>query len=140
MDNTALFYSRPSYNFHGGGSFPVFAGSRRQRGGGIFGSLKKMFIPMLKRAGKSLISHGLAYAKDVTDDAMEGKNFKESLIKHGKARAISIGKSAAREGLKTASEMVGKGGRHVSRKRKRRAKSTPKRKAKKRRRVSKLNF
>ena len=44
MDRTAAFYSRPSYV---GAGFPVFAGSRRQRGGSILGALKSMVGPVL---------------------------------------------------------------------------------------------
>ena len=51
MDDTLAFYSRPSTEYRGGG-FPVFAGSRRQRGGGIFGSLKRFFLPIAKNVGK----------------------------------------------------------------------------------------
>ena len=49
MDHTVHFYSQPSYR--GGANFPIFTGSRRQRGGGIFGSLGRMFAPIAKRVG-----------------------------------------------------------------------------------------
>ena len=78
MDYTANFYSQPSYR--GGASFPVFSGSRRQRGGGIFGSLGKMFLPIAKRVGKKLLREGVGLARDVAQDVMSGKDIKESLI------------------------------------------------------------
>ena len=137
MDQTALFYSRPSYDYRGGG-FPIFAGNRRQRGGGIFGSLKKWFMPAIKSVGKNIVSHGIGLAQDLAADTMAGKNFKDSLISRGKAHAKDIGRHALNEGISAAS-MIGKGGRRVSRKRKRRAKSMSKRKAKRRRTV-KANF
>ena len=131
MDRTADFYSRPSHDFSGGG-FSVFAGSRRQRGGGIFGSLKNFFMPVAKNLGKSLLSHGLGLARDVTNDALAGKNIKSSLMDRGKAQAVNFGKNVAREGVDALSNMVGRGSRRVwnmkrigrgrSQKRKRKAK------------------
>ena len=132
MDKTAEFYSRPSYEFRGG-NFPVFAGARRQRGGSIFGSLKRLFMPIAKKVGKSLFSHGIGLAQDVMQDTSSGSSFKDSIKRRGKSRAINFGKDAARHGLNTLSDMIGKGGRRVSRKRKRRAKSSKRRPKKKRR-------
>ena len=133
MDKTADFYSRPSYDYRGGG-FPVFVGSRRQKGGSAFGSLKRFFMPVAKKIGKSLLNQGIGLAQDVVQDANSGRSFKESLKRRGKARAISFGKASARHGLNTLSEMIGEGKRRrVSRKRKRRTKSSKRRPKKKRR-------
>ena len=137
MDYTADFYSRPSNEFRGGG-FPVFSGSRRQRGGGFFGSLKNFFLPIAKKLGRSLFTQGVGLANDVAFDTMEGKNIKESLKERGKARAVKFGKSAAREGMSALSNMIGKGSRRVStrRKRLRRRKSKPARRHTRRRAIS----
>ena len=159
MDATALFYSHPSV----GAGFPVFAGARRQRGGGIFGSLKNFFLPTVKKWGRQLFSHGIGLAKDVAQDALQGKNIKKALIDHGKSRAFDFGKTAAKQGLSALENMIGKGSsyrrrrrrvkrisrkrpsrkrqphKRVSRKstsRKRKAKSTSKPKAKRRRTAS----
>ena len=156
MDPIAEFYSRPSDEYRGG-AFNVFAGSRRQRGGGIFGSLKNFFVPIAKTLGKNLLSHGIGLARDVAQDAMEGKSVKNSLMDRGKARALDFGKSAARQSVHALSNMIGKGSRRArrkrnrrlqrrritrrrkskprltSRKRRKRSKSTLKRKAKRRR-------
>ena len=121
MDHTADFYSRPSHEFRGGG-FQVFTGSRRQRGGGIFGSLKNFFLPVAKHLGKKLLSHGVGLARDVAQDAMEGRSIKDSLINRGKARAIDFGKNTAREGIGALSNMVGRGSRRVRRRRKTKSK------------------
>ena len=59
MDQTAYFYSRPSHDFRGG-AFNVFTGSRRQRGGAIFGSLKGAFMPIAKNLGKVALATGVA--------------------------------------------------------------------------------
>ena len=89
MDYTADFYSQPSYR--GGASFPIFTGSIRQRGGGIFGSLGKI-LAVTKRVGKKLLSHGVGLARDVAQDVMSGQNIKESLINRGKSPAMSMGR------------------------------------------------
>ena len=138
MDYTSQFYSRPSYV---GSGFPVFTGARRQRGGGIFGSLSKVLAPVAKRVGRSIFRQGIGFAKDVASDVMAGKDFKSSLINRGKSRAKNLG----REALRGVRGMVGQGRRRyrkrTSRKRlsrKRRSRSrkhkTPSRK---RRRSSK---
>lgn len=118
MDETADFYSRPSHEFRGG-AFNVFAGSRRQRGGGIFGSLKNFFLPVAKKLGKSLAGVGIGLASDVVRDAMEGKNIKKSILKRGKSRAIDFGKTAAKEGIGALTNMIGKGSRRAPARRKR---------------------
>ena len=107
MDQTAEFYSRPSYNYRGAGGFPIFSGSRRQRGGGIFGSLKSFFTPIAKKVGKKLMKHGIGLATDVAKDALLGKNMKDSLLTHGKARAKNIGRAVANEGLSVVGNLMG---------------------------------
>ena len=133
MDRTAEFYSRPSYDSRGG-YFSVFAGSRRQRGGSVFGSLKRMFLPIAKTVGKNLLSQGIGLAQDVIKDTSSGSSFKDSLKTRGKSRAIRFGKRTAKHGLNTLSNMIGEGSRRrVSRKRKSRSKSSKRRPKKKRR-------
>ena len=127
MDQTALFYSRPT---HGGG-FPVFAGSRRQRGGGIFGSLKNFFLPVAKKIGRSLFSQGVGLAKDIAEDALAGKSIKSSFLDRGKSRALDFGKSAAREGVSALSSMIGKGSRRAPRRRRAAKRLSRKRKSRK---------
>ena len=87
MDRTANFYSSPSYV---GGSFPVFSGSRRQRGGSIFGALKNFFMPILTGFGKKLAKRGakeaFGLAKDVARDALSNKNVSHTI----KALAVKI--------------------------------------------------
>ena len=118
MDQTADFYSRPSHEFRGG-AFNVFAGSRRQRGGGIFGTLKNFFLPVARKLGKSLLSQGVGLANDIARDAMEGKSIKQSLMNRGKSRALDFGKTAAKEGVGALTDMIGKGSRRAPRRRKR---------------------
>ena len=49
-------------------------------------------MPVAKNLGKSLLSHGLGLARDVTNDALAGKNIKSSLMDRGKAQAVNFGK------------------------------------------------
>ena len=97
MDRSASFYSQPSYV---GGGFPVFSGSRRQRGGGIFGAIARAVLPMAKRIGtralKGLARHGAALASDVLEDAAAGKNIIESVKTRGKQRMTQVTKQGMR--------------------------------------------
>ena len=86
MDRTAAFYSAPSYHYRGAGGFPVFSGSRRQRGGGILGSLAKMAMPMLKTVGKAALGQAVGFAKDVATDIAQGRNVRQSLKNRGLKR------------------------------------------------------
>ena len=121
MDRTAAFYSAPSYRY-GGGAMPVFSGSRRQRGGSIFGAFKRLFMPIITSLGKRLAKRGaqeaVGLAGDVVKDAFMFKDVKQSLANNAKKRAFDFGKYAADEGLAGLQNMIGSG--------KRRRKSRPK--------------
>ena len=136
MDRTASFYSQPSYRLSGGGGFPIFAGSRRQRGGSLLGSLKSVVVPALKSTGKAVaktaLNEAIGLAKDVAADAFTGKNIKQSLLRHGKQHAINFAKQSARHGMRA----LGKAG-TSSRKRPAKMKKTNKAK---RRRVGRKLF
>ena len=138
MDSTANFYSRPSYVFRGAG-LPIYSGSRRQRGGSIFGALKKFALPLRKSLLKKGAKQALGLVADIAGDVMRGQNLKSSLIQHGKSRAKNFGKDALAEGIQSISGMIGKGGSYALRKRKRRSKSS-RRRPKKKRRTSKSLF
>ena len=85
MDRTATFYSAPSYH-HRGGGFPVYAGSRRQRGGGILGSLAKFAMPVLGQIGKAALGQAVGFAKDMAGDIAAGRNVRQSLRQRGLRR------------------------------------------------------
>lgn len=131
MDYTSNFYSQPSYA--GGSGFPVFTGSRRQRGGSLFGSLSKSFMPIAKNVGKQLLSEGLGLATEVAGDVISGKSIKSSILNRGKERLKRLG-------LQTLKSMVGRGRRKRKKavtKRKRKAKSrAPSRKRKRPRKTT----
>ena len=134
MDPTASFYSGPSYVFRGHG-FPIYSGSRRQRGGSIFGALKSMAIPFLKNAAKRGIRRAVSFVTDVAGDVFTGSNVKESLKKRGKSHAIKLGKDVASDGLSVLQAKLRGSGMH-SRKRRRSRKRTKSRTKTKRRRTN----
>ena len=90
MDRTAQFYSQPTYMQ--GGVMPVFAGSRRQRGGSVLGALKSFVMPILGRLGKRGAKAAMKMAKNVVDDVMTGKKVTTSLKQHGINAAKRFGK------------------------------------------------
>ena len=137
MDRTAHFYASPSYV---GSGFPVFAGSRRQRGGNIFGAIARAVLPTLKTVGKRALSslgrQGIGLAKDVALDAFRGRNVVDSL----KARAPSRVRNVVMEGVKGFTNSLGSptSAPKPSRKRRNTAKKRPP--AKKHRPTRKANF
>ena len=118
MDRTAAFYSRPSYV---GAGFPVYSGSRRQRGGSILGSIAKFALPMLKNVGRAALGQAVGLAKDVAHDTLSGQNIRESFKRRGIQRL-----------KKTVTSTLGPRQKQPSRKRKAQHKKQP---VKKRRRV-----
>ena len=101
MDPTAAFYSRPTYSGVGGGGFPVFSGSRRQRGGGIFGSLARMVLPVVKSVGTSILKsagqQALGLASDAAQSALRGEGLsgvRRTLRQQGLKRLKNVGMSA----------------------------------------------
>ena len=103
MDLTAKFYSQPSYV---GAGFPVFSGSRRQRGGGIFGSLAKMVLPVLKNVGSSVLRtagrQAVGLARDVAESALSGEGLtgvRQTLQRQGLKRLGNVGRSALRSDM-----------------------------------------
>ena len=91
MDRTAAFYSRPSYV---GAGFPVYSGSRRQRGGSILGSIAKFALPMLKNVGRAALGQAVGLAKDVAQDALSGQNIGEALKRRGVQRLRNTASAA----------------------------------------------
>ncbi|RWS08005.1 hypothetical protein B4U80_07507 [Leptotrombidium deliense] len=67
------------YRNQAGSGLSGFAGTRYQRGNGIFSSLwTKIGLPVLRFLGKQAISTGL----NVASDALDGRNIKESAVDH----------------------------------------------------------
>lgn len=118
-----------------GKGLPIFIGSKGQRGyglGGIFSSIAKAAIPMLKSAaksaGKTLLKSGAEFASDV----LQGRNVKEA----AKQRAINAGKTIGRDLLSSTVQHVS--GSHPASNKKRKVTKNPiSRKKAKRQRTSK---
>ena len=95
MVSIESLYSQPTYT--GGGGIPFFAGSRRQFGGGIFGSLARLVLPVVKnvflptatRALQTFGKSALNVGKNVAMDVLQGRNVKEALIDHSKQEAMT---------------------------------------------------
>ena len=90
------------YLHQAGKGYPVYAGSRYQRGhglGSIFGGLIKAAMPLLKKGAKTLGREALKTGLNIVGDAVEGKNIKEATT----ARLKSTGKTL----LQKATDKVG---------------------------------
>ena len=64
-----------------GNGYPVFAGSRMQRGhglGSIFSGLFKAATPLLKRGAKALGKQALSTGMELASDLIEGKKIEDS--------------------------------------------------------------
>ena len=101
MDNTVRFYSQSSY---AGAGFPVFAGARRLRGGGILGSLSKIVLPLVKQAGRALFrsagKQALGLAGDVAASMSQGEGIsglRGVLKNQGLKRLKTVGSTALRQ-------------------------------------------
>ena len=137
------YYSRPSY--------PVFAGTRRQIGGGVFGSIARSFLPFMKRAAapvlKEVGKNALELGANVAFDALRGENIGNSLKTRAKQSAINmlddfVSSKRTRRRQKKKRTQVGSGRvtKQTRRRRVRRKASTPRKPRKtsrKRRRKSK---
>ena len=87
MVSIESLYSQPTYS--GGGGIPFFAGSRRQFGGGIFGSLARLVLPTAKRALSTIGKSALKVGRNVAVDVLRGRNIKDALVKHSKQEALT---------------------------------------------------
>jgi hypothetical protein len=67
-----------------GGSLPVFSGARYQRGNGLFSSIARFALPLLKSFGKNMLRHGTRALANTVGDAMEeGGNLRDAALRHG---------------------------------------------------------
>ena len=128
MDRTANYYSGPTFRYAGsGGTFGVYSGSRREKGGIIFGSLARTILPVFGAVGKKILRRGAHKALDVTQnvvkDTIAGKNVVNSLKTHARNGAKKLSRFAVDESANAARSMIGSG-----RRRKRKAKPRTKRK------------
>ena len=88
-----------------GYGMPVFRGSPWQMGhgqmgyglGGLFRSLGRAVMPMIKKGAKALGNIALGSGKDLVGDVLAGKNIKQAMKQRGKeAMNIAAGKALKR--------------------------------------------
>ena len=94
MDRIANFYAQPSYV---GAGFPIFSGSRRQRGGNIFGAIKNMFMPIVKSVLKRGAKAAIGAAGHFAGDVLAGRNAAQSAKRNAKRVMVTTGKAAMNE-------------------------------------------
>jgi hypothetical protein len=147
-DPVSDFYSRPQIG-HG---ISVFQGSRRQVGGGIFASIQRFAVPILRRIGQKLLSlaphvgnKAMEVVNDTISDVRSGKRFGDSL-KHNVGSKIR--KTLEDEGLYPTDDQSGSGYRrqrrpkkHINKKRRKsKAVGINKRKKSSKKRASSKKF
>ena len=93
-------------------------------------------MPVISALGKKVAKQGakqaVGLAKDVVKDAFMFKNVNDSVLKHGKKRALDLSRFAADEGLNSLERMIGSGKRRrrqsLGKRKRRTKKSKPRRK------------
>ena len=83
-----------------GRGYPVYVGTRYQRGhglGSIFGSLFKSAVPLLKRGAKTLGREALKTGLNLASDVMEGQNVTQA----AKSRLKSTGQNLLQKAMDT---------------------------------------
>ena len=82
-----------------GGVIPPYVGTRYQRGGGLgslLGSLGRVAIPLLKKAGSGVAKQALHTGVRLAGDILAGKNVKKAV----KKRTVESGKELVKNLLK----------------------------------------
>lgn len=99
------------YTAQAGGAFPVYAGSRYQRGGGIgsfLGGIGRRILPFLAKGAKVLGKEALRSGINVAADALEGRNISDS-IRERAAESKEVLREKAVRKLKEFGEQAGTG-------------------------------
>jgi hypothetical protein len=137
------YYSRQQR----GGEMPVFIGARTQRGHGLgnilSGLFRKIVLPFVKRNAKMFGTRALKTGMEVADDVMEGKSFKDSLVKRvptGIKRMASDIKWQSGSGVRRRKVVKRTVKRTVKKRVKRQVKRKPKRQVKRRKRQVKNKY
>ena len=98
----SAFYANPSYM--SGGSFTIYSGSRRQRGGGFLGSMRNIMAPVgrnvlrglktaasnktVQKIAKAAARKGTEVLAGVAVDALQGRDIRESINSRAKQAAL----------------------------------------------------
>ena len=99
---SSTFYSAPTYM--SGGAFTIYSGSRRQKGGGFLGSMRKMISPVgrnmlkgmkaiarnktVRDMAKVAARKGAEVLTNVAVDALQGQHIGQSLGRRAKQAAL----------------------------------------------------
>lgn len=88
MDAVAHFYSRPQV----GNGIPIYSGSRRQMGSGLWGTIQRIARPILAkfvpRLGKTVANKALDVLSGAASDALNQRSsFIDSLKARGRVQA-----------------------------------------------------
>lgn len=88
MDAVANFYSRPQI----GNGIPIYSGSRRQMGSGLWGTIQRIALPILAkfvpRLGKTVATKAVDVLTGAASDALNQRsNFIDSLKARGRVKA-----------------------------------------------------
>lgn len=88
MDAVANFYSRPQV----GNGIPIYSGSRRQMGSGLWGTIQRIARPILAkfvpRLGKTVANKALDVLSGAASDALNQRSsFIDSLKARGRVQA-----------------------------------------------------
>ena len=87
------------YLHQAGGGYPVYAGSRYQRGhglGSVFGGLFKAAAPLLKKGAQALGREALKTGLQIAGDVAKGKNLKQA----AKSRVKTAGKNMINKAIR----------------------------------------
>lgn len=100
---TDTFYTSPSYM--SGGSYTIYSGARRHRGGSFLGSLSRFIAPISRQAvsglktlsrnktvrniAKQAITRGAEAAANVTADALKGRNVADAIKQYSTEAAFN---------------------------------------------------
>ena len=86
------------YLHQAGRGYPVYVGTRYQRGhglGSIFGGLFKAAVPLLKKSVKTLSREALKTGLNIAEDVVAGKNLKQAT----KSRLKSTGQNLLQKAI-----------------------------------------
>ncbi len=89
----------------------IYRGGRRQRGYGIGGMFKSLFrsaMPILKEGGKIVAKNAVNYGANVLADVSRGEDVVKSLERHGVKAAMNTAGDIADAGEKAVTSNKGK--------------------------------
>jgi len=103
------FYSQPTY----GGSFQVFKGSRRQKGGSITGAFDRFATPILKQMLDKAMTRAEEQGKGLAGDVIKGlfrfRSPRQTVMLKGKERALNFAENMLGDTVALLKNRIGAG-------------------------------